>query len=146
MKFEILEVVKLYVKFINEFEKELIKEYNLKDKYWHVRGAAFNRLGKAGNFRYRFHGIGCEIQKNEILCDYSIIPYGTEGEYYYICFNDYELKCFIETFSIYKNLNIKENEVKNQLQKYIDDKTLKCLYQGEIRFDSYLIPSTYQFK
>ena len=99
---KIEEIVNTYVRFIKDFEDHLKHKYCIKGNPRHFAGKLFDRKGEIYNFKYQFHGAGCRIEKDDIICEYdSLFSEGNE-----IDFSLWEFTTFIETHPKYKTLNL----------------------------------------
>ncbi|WP_312921092.1 DUF6896 domain-containing protein [Empedobacter brevis] len=97
--------LRTYRSFIVLFEEALKKHYDINDNlYEDYIGVLFERKGSIDDFNYRFHGGGCKVIQNNIVCDYNFIPYSIEFKYQYTIWNLYT---FIDT---YFNIKIDESD------------------------------------
>lgn len=58
-----------YVAFINDFKHQFspnMEEFGQKSHR--------NRSGYIGEFKYQFHGAGCRLEKDSIICEFDFMP------------------------------------------------------------------------
>jgi hypothetical protein len=125
------EIVNTYVNFIKEFEALLKHKYSIKENPRHFAGRLFEKKGTIDSYRYQFHGAGCRIEKDDVICEYdSIFSKGNE-----IDFSLWEITKFIETHPKYKILNLSSEYIEQELYKLIQKEILSfqiinnCVFQ-----------------
>lgn len=128
---EIIKYISDYEDFIIKFENVLKEKYQIKDNiYKHID--ILKKKDSFDNYQYNFHGAGCKITFDSIICEYDFLL--DENSKYQ--FSVWKLKTFIE--SLYKN-KVEDIELKNSLEDLVSKKYLKKLIIGEKIFDIYLI-------
>lgn len=125
------EIVTTYVRFIKEFEALLKYKYSIKENPRHFAGRLFDKKGTIDNYKYEFHGAGCRIEKDDIICEYdSLFTKGNE-----IDFSLWKITTFTETHPKYKTLNLSSESIEEELYKMIEKEILSfqivnnCVYQ-----------------
>jgi hypothetical protein len=128
---KIEEIVNTYVRFIKDFEEHLKHKYSIKENPRHFAGKLFDRKGIIDNYKYQFHGAGCRIEKDDIICEYdSLFSEGNE-----INFSLWKITTFIETHPKYKTLNLSSEYIEQELYKLIEKGILtfqiinNCVFQ-----------------
>ncbi|WP_333662215.1 DUF6896 domain-containing protein [Chishuiella changwenlii] len=126
--------LEIYKSFIIEFEETIKQYYKINDNlYEGYIGVLFKREGSIKNYKYRFHGGGCEVIQNDIICDYDYIPYDRNFKYQYtIC----SLHTFIET---YFNLKIDKKDLKKEIEEFVKKGEIKKLIEDGREYDVYFI-------
>lgn len=118
----IKKILEDYIQFIRNFEKLMIEEYKLKQNPFFNAGILFDRKGHINGYQYSYHGAGCTLQKDGIICEYDFVPLkGKEIE-----FSLWKFSEFIRTHPDYKDYNISET-LEIELLKLIDEKVLSWL-------------------
>ncbi|KGD67137.1 hypothetical protein B0A61_10910 [Flavobacterium aquatile LMG 4008 = ATCC 11947] len=125
------EIVNTYVSFIKEFEAILKHKYSIKENPRYFAGTLFDKKGIIDNYRYQFHGAGCRIEKDDVICEYdSIFSKGNE-----IDFSLWKITTFVETHPKYKILNLSNEFIEQELYKLIQKEMLSfqiinnCVFQ-----------------
>lgn len=131
---EVKKYLEVYKSFIIEFEEAIKQYYKINDNlYEGYIGILFEREGSIKNYKYRFHGGGCEIIQNDIICDYDYIPYDRNFKYQYTIFS---LNTFIKT---YFNLKIDERDLKKEIEELVKKGEIKKLIEEGREYDDYFI-------
>ncbi|GEM53205.1 hypothetical protein EB1_29950 [Empedobacter brevis NBRC 14943 = ATCC 43319] len=126
--------LRTYRSFIVLFEEALKKHYDINDNlYEDYIGVLFDREGSIDNFNYRFHGGGCEVIQNNIVCDYDFIPYDEVLKYQYTIWNLYT---FIDT---YFNIQIDESDLKKEIEALVEIGQIKKLVIDNKVYDTYFL-------
>ncbi|WP_353166185.1 DUF6896 domain-containing protein [Empedobacter brevis] len=126
--------LRTYTSFIVSFEEALKKHYDINDNlYEDYIGVLFEREGSIDNFNYRFHGGGCEVIQNNIVCDYNFIPYSIEFKYQYTIWKLYK---FIKSYS---NMSITEEELKKEIETLVEIGQIKKLVIDNKVYDTYFL-------
>ena len=60
-----------YIEFIKKFEGKLNSKFEISGNIWERSGKDFPKSGKVGDYKYSFHGAGCRIENNGIICEYK---------------------------------------------------------------------------
>lgn len=130
---DILECIRSYRNFILVFETSMKKKYNINDNIYNYIGVLFERNGNLGKYEYIFHGSGCKIISENVICEYDFLNYDENTQYQ---FSVWKLKSFIESFY---HKNIVQSELKESLDNLVIKKQLRKLeLEGRI-FDIYLM-------
>ncbi|WP_353097485.1 DUF6896 domain-containing protein [Empedobacter brevis] len=126
--------LRTYRSFIVLFEEALKKHYDINDNlYEDYIGVLFEREGSIDNFYYRFHGGGCEVIQDDIVCDYNFIPYDEVLKYQYTIWNLYT---FIDT---YFNIKIDESDLKKEIEALVEIGQIKKLVIDNKVYDTYFL-------
>lgn len=124
--------LRIYRSFIVSFEETLKKHYNINDNlYEDYIGVLFERKGSIDDFNYRFHGGGCEVIQNNIICDYNFIPYDEDLKYQYTIWNLYK---FIKSNS---DINITEEKLKKEIEALVEIGQIRKLVIDNKVYDTY---------
>lgn len=110
-----------YVKFIEEFEKIMMLKYNLSVNPYTKAGKLFERNGNIDSYKYHYHGAGCTIEKDGVICEYNIAPLNVDG----IKFSLWALSEFIGSNPKYKNLNYTIEAIEDDLKTLLENGTLR---------------------
>ncbi len=86
-------ILKQYIQFIKDFENELSCKYNIYDDFWNQSGIRFPKEGTTDHFKYNYHGAGCKIQKDGVVCEFDVAPLNGND----IKFSPWKLFNFINT-------------------------------------------------
>ena len=130
------EIINTYKSFIKDFEKKMITKYNLKENPFCKAGVLFDRKGFFEGYNYSYHGAGCRLEKDGIICEYDVTPFeGNEIE-----FSLWKFSEFIRTHPKYKN-SIYNNEkiIEDELSKLIDKNILTWVNMEGRTFKIYQI-------
>ncbi|WP_419494266.1 DUF6896 domain-containing protein [Chryseobacterium bernardetii] len=60
-----------YENFIIKFENALKEKYQIKDDIYEYIGTIVKKKDSFHNYQYNFHGAGCKITFNNIVCEYD---------------------------------------------------------------------------
>ena len=125
------EIVNTYVSFIKEFEAILKHRYSFKENPRNFAGRLFDKKGVIDNYSYQFHGAGCRLEKDDIICEYDSI-FLERNE---INFSLWEITAFIETHPKYKTYAMSSEYIEQELYKLIQKEILSfqiinnCVFQ-----------------
>jgi len=108
-----------YVKFIKEFES-LLGELDFDST------KIYDESGVIGHYRYQYHGAGCRLEKNGIICEYDFLPKNN----YPIKFSSWKLFEFIRTNNKWNSLIISLDDVHEVLMLLVEDKKIFLLDLG----------------
>ncbi|SFN70912.1 hypothetical protein SAMN05421738_12310 [Algoriella xinjiangensis] len=126
--------LRTYRSFIVSFEEALKKHYDINGNlYEDYIGVLFEREGSVDNFNYRFHGGGCEVIQNNIICDYDFIPYDKNLKYQYTIWNLYT---FIDT---YFDIKIDESNLKKEIEALVEIGKIKKLIIDNRVYETYFL-------
>lgn len=116
------EIINSYIKFIRTFESFFKKEYGIKNDLWDEIGKLIPREGNIGGYKYNFHGRGCRIEFNKIICEYDsgFINQGI------INFSVWKLFKFIETSPNLSNMSMSDvnSGILDLIEKKIVEKSV----------------------
>jgi len=112
-----------YVGFIRKFESLLKIRYNIERNPCQAAGVLFDRAGTINGIKYRFHGTGCTIEKDNVFYRYDISIFEKDE----IQFSLWKFSEFIRTHAVYGNYGYTEELIENELQKLIDEGVLAWL-------------------
>lgn len=88
---------------------------------------------KVKDYEYFFHGAGCRIVKNKIICEYDFLSYEDGFSYQ---FSIWKLKSFIESFY---EIPLNEKELKQKIEELVTKGFLKKLKIENRIFDIYIV-------
>ncbi len=100
-----------YVSFIKCFENKLRNKFIFKENPYFVVGDLFERKGSFDNYNYHYHGSGCTVQKDGIICNFDVAPLNESP----IKFSLWDFKEFIRTNKNYDSQNYNLNTVEVEL-------------------------------
>lgn len=132
---EVLKWIKEYKSVIKDFEIVLKVKYNIsiEENIYNYIGELIAAKGDVSNYDYFFHGAGCRIIKENIICEYDFIPYENDRNYQ---FSLWKFKTFIE--SCYK-IEIENDKLKEILEHLVKINKLNKLQVENRIFDIYII-------
>ncbi|QEE49841.1 hypothetical protein FUA48_09660 [Flavobacterium alkalisoli] len=110
-----------YYDFIETFEKLLMSEYGLDVNPYSKAGTLVPRKGKIGEFEYHYHGAGCTVKKDDIICEYNIVPVNKPG----IKFSLWSFSEYVNSSSALKKSGYTSDYIRNELEKLIDEGILE---------------------
>lgn len=122
-----------YIHFIKDFEGTIKKEFNIQnDIYLHLN-KKFKSRGKVNNYDYYFHGAGCRIEKDKVICEYDYLSYENNLSYQ---LSLWKLKTFIDSFY---NIDYDANMLKDELENLVIKGVLKKLKIDNKIYDVYIL-------
>ncbi|MFD2969946.1 DUF6896 domain-containing protein [Sphingobacterium bambusae] len=118
-----------YLAFIENFRVSLLEHtgknfYNVKDK-----------SGKIGDYFYHFHGAGCRLEKDNIVCEFDFLP---QNEFP-IKFSVWKFSEFINTNERWQHLKMELPELDVELKKLVFEKKLHLLDIGGVIFQIFQV-------
>lgn len=120
--------------FIQNFINLINQKYNIGNNknILTLKGNDFQREGNIEDYTYYFHGTGCSLKKDNIICEYDY--YGNN-----VTFTLWDLKQFISTNPKYKNENFSD--------KYLEIELYKLIEKGELswKISDNIILKVYQY-
>ena len=119
-----------YVAFINDFKYQFspnMEEFEKK--------SSRNRSGHISGFKYQFHGAGCRLEKDGIVCEFDFMPTNE----YPIKFSTWEIREFILTNKAYNIDRLELSELHEALHPLVEDGTLVKLKLGGVVWEVYQI-------
>lgn len=126
----IRKVLNDYVAFINDFKYQFspnIDEFEQK--------SSRNRSGQIGGFNYQFHGAGCRLEKDGVVCEFDFMPINA----YSIKFSLWKMREFILTNKAYGIVKLEESELHEMLHTLVEDGTLVKLVLGGAVWEVYQV-------
>ena len=126
----IQKVLNDYVAFINDFKYQFspnIDEFEQK--------SSRNRSGQIGGFNYQFHGAGCRLEKDGVVCEFDFMPINA----YSIKFSLWKMREFILTNKAYGIVKLEESELHEMLHTLVEDGTLVKLVLGGVVWEVYQV-------
>jgi len=126
----IRKVLNDYVAFINDFKYQFspnIDEFEQK--------SSRNRSGQIGGFNYQFHGAGCRLEKDGVVCEFDFMPINA----YSIKFSLWKMREFILTNKAYGIVKLEESELHEILHTLVEDGTLVKLVLGGVVWEVYQV-------
>ncbi|WP_282088453.1 DUF6896 domain-containing protein [Aquimarina algiphila] len=125
--------LELYISFIKDFEKELSVKHGISDDFWNKSGKDFPKKGTTENYIYNFHGAGCTIEQNDIICEYDTAPLNGNN----IKFSPWKFFNFIKT---HPKLNtISKEDLESGLQLLLTKKKISKLVINDIQTGVYQV-------
>lgn len=126
------QILEDYIQFIKVFDNLIRKEKNIGENQsiLNVKGISFQRYGEIGGYIYQFHGFGCRLEKDNIVCEYD---YNVKN----ITFSLWKFKQFITTHPKYKNENFSDKYLELELYKLIEKGELFWMIDGGIVWKIY---------
>ncbi|MGJ1194588.1 MULTISPECIES: DUF6896 domain-containing protein [Sphingobacterium] len=124
----IRKVLNDYVAFIDGFKHQFspeMEEFEQRSRW--------NRSGHIDGFNYQFHGAGCRLEKDGIVCEFDFMPTNE----YPIKFSLWEMKEFILTNKGYGINKLEESELHEVLYPLVEDGTLVKLVLGGVVWEVY---------
>lgn len=126
-------IVKSYLSFIDNYESLMREKYNI-EKNISLWGTAqqniFDKQGVINNYKYSYHGAGCRLEKDTIICEYDSAP-----------LNEFNVKFtldkfleYIETHPAFKEMGLNKDNVRIELYKLVNDNIIS-LYDFSKDFD-----------
>ncbi|WP_343318275.1 DUF6896 domain-containing protein [Sphingobacterium multivorum] len=126
----IRKVLNDYVAFINDFKHQFspnMEEFEQK--------SSRNRSGQIGGFNYQFHGAGCRLEKDGLVCEFDFMPTNE----YPIKFCLWKMREFILTNKAYGLVKLEESELHEVLHTLVEDGTLVKLVLGGVVWEVYQV-------
>ena len=127
----------VYIKFIKKFEFELSKNYNLSSSVWEKKGQGFPKKGSFSDYVYKFHGLGCRIEKEGIICEYDSYFYEEKS----ILFSVWKFFKFIETNSSLKTLS--KEDVQENINAMLEEGIISKFFIDNINTGLYEVKHSY---
>jgi hypothetical protein len=122
----IKEILTDYICFIRTFEVLLKNKYKMDINPCSFSGTLFEKKGTIDGIEYWFHGSGCTVEKDGVLCKYDI----SINE---IQFTQWDFTEFIRTHPEYQKLNYSSDYIEYELYQLINKGTLAWLIvKGDI--------------
>tara|TARA_Y100001947_G_C10208735_1_gene248198 strand:- start:13 stop:411 length:399 start_codon:yes stop_codon:yes gene_type:complete len=122
-----------YIEFIKKFEGKLNSKFEISGNIWERSGKDFPKSGKVGDYKYSFHGAGCRIENNGIICEYDIAPLNGKS----IKFSLWKLANFIK---IHPKLEEKEfSDLDKELSFLVKERFLSKLKIDDIETSTYQV-------
>lgn len=118
--------------FIKKIENLMRTEYNIdkNERILSLRGSNFQNKGEIHGYNYQFHGKGCRLEKEGVICDYN---YHKKA----IVFTLWGLKQFITSCNHYRNENFSDDYLELELYKLIENGKLLWLIDGGVVWEVY---------
>ncbi len=129
------EIIIEYSIFIKDFEDKIIKKYKLENNPWFSAGKLFDKKGEVDGYNYSYHGSGCTLEKDGIVCEYDIAPLNGKN----IKFSLWKISEFIRTHPEYRKLEYETDYIENELSKLIQKKIVSWLELDGYVFKIYQI-------
>jgi len=126
----IRKVLNDYVAFIDDFRYQFSPNM---DEF--EQRSSRNRSGHIGGFNYQFHGAGCRLEKDAIVCEFDFMPTNE----YPIKFSTWEMREFILTSKAYGIDKLEESELHELLHPLVEDGTLVKLVLGGVVWEIYQV-------
>ncbi|WP_433903531.1 DUF6896 domain-containing protein [Sphingobacterium puteale] len=126
----IREILNDYVAFINDFKHQFspnMEEFE--------RRSNRNPSGNIGEFKYQFHGAGCRLEKDAIVCEFDYMPTNE----YPIKFSIWKINEFILTNNTYSINKLELSELYEALHPLVEDGTLVKLVLNHVVWEVYQI-------
>ncbi|WP_299223300.1 hypothetical protein [uncultured Aquimarina sp.] len=127
-----------YIGFIKDFEEELNTTFNISGNIWEKAGNDFPKLGEFNGYKYSFHGAGCRVEKEGVICEYDIAPLNNTS----IKFSLWKLFNFIKTNPSLQDMS--KDDVHVNILKLIEDKIISKLIIENIDTGIYQISPSWR--
>lgn len=118
-----------YVNFIEAY-KNLVRNHNRMES-----DLIQMSTGKIGNYAFLYHGAGCRLEKDGIICEFDFLP--ENG--FPVKFSTWKMYEFIRTNKKWNKLKFSLEEVHIGLLKLVEDKKLFLLNINEIELPIFQI-------
>ncbi|WP_437922107.1 DUF6896 domain-containing protein [Sphingobacterium sp. LRF_L2] len=113
-----------YLRFIDDFRIKLLKSTG--KNFFDIDV----KMGTIDYFTYLFHGAGCRLEKDGVVCEFDFLP---ENEYP-IKFTVWEIYEFIRTNKIWQHLTMELSDIESKLAKQVENGKLNLLELGGMVF------------
>lgn len=130
IKLDLRKVLQDYVSLIEGFKSQFSPDINEFEKK-----SSRNRSGNIGEFKYQFHGAGCRLEKDGIVCEFDFMPINE----YPIKFSIWKMSEFILTNKAYGIDKLELFELHEALHPLAEDGTLVKLVFGGVVWEIYQI-------
>ncbi|MGE8292367.1 MAG: DUF6896 domain-containing protein [Sphingobacterium sp.] len=130
IKLDLRTVLQDYVSLIEDFKSQFSPDINEFEQK-----SSRNRSGNIGEFKYQFHGAGCRLEKDGIVCEFDFMPTNE----YPIKFCLWKMSEFILTNKVYGIDKLEESELHEVLHPLVEDGTLVKLVFGGVVWEIYQI-------
>ncbi|RKE56008.1 DUF6896 domain-containing protein [Sphingobacterium detergens] len=130
IKLDLRKVLQDYVSLIEDFKSQFSPDINEFEQK-----SSRNRSGNIGEFKYHFHGAGCRLEKEGIVCEFDFMPTNE----YPIKFSIWKMSEFILTNKAYGIDKLEESELHEALHPLVEDRTLVKLVFGGVVWEIYQI-------
>jgi len=118
-----------YVNFIEEY-KNLEKNQNKTEiEHGHINN------GKIGNYSFFYHGAGCRLEKDGVICEFDFLP--ENG--FPIKFSSWKMYEFIRTNEKWNKINLTLEDVHGGLLKLVKEEELVLLDINGVKFPIFQI-------
>ncbi|MFK6999645.1 hypothetical protein V3468_00015 [Flavobacterium oreochromis] len=114
------EILDDYVQMIRDFEQKLMAKYQLRINPWRKAGVLFDKIGFINEYSYYYHGSGCTLKKDNILCEYDVTLL-TRNE---IKFSLWKFFQFVNSHPIHKKKCYDMEYVSKELSLLVEKKFL----------------------
>jgi hypothetical protein len=129
-------IISSYISLIKDFKKKLCDSSNLDQSLnWDQIRCKVATYSELDDYRYKFHGGGCRIEKEKIICEFDYAPMNE----YPIKFDLWKLLEFIKTHDDFNNLIYSKESLLNEINKLIEEKILVKLKIGDFILETYQI-------
>jgi hypothetical protein len=133
-------VIREYLDLIEDFELRLQKKYKI-NSLWDNIGLVFPREGTIDEYSYKFHGAGCKIVFQDIICEYDIAPLNG----YDIKFSFWKIYQFYKTNKKLLSIEFTEDRFRDKLLNYLDKGIFSQLDIEGRKFNIYQIENKSYF-
>lgn len=129
------EVIRDYIEFIQEY-KFMIKAQGKDEKIFEKK-----RNGVIGNYIFLYHGAGCRLERDGIICEYDFLP--ENG--YPIKFSNWKIYEFINTNKKWNVKGYSQKDIHDGLMGLVEIKKLFLLEIGGVKFPVFQIKNINDF-
>lgn len=133
---EIEDIILNYCGFIEGY-KNLIKNQGLEESQL-MKG----KSGEIGPYKYQYHGAGCRLEKEGIVCEYDYLP----ANEFPIKFSSWKLFEFMDTSVKWKSLNYSLDDIHLSLMELVQQNKLFLLDLDGVKFPIFQIKDINLFR
>lgn len=123
------EVLIEYINFIVDYKSLIIKQNKKESDIIHLKS------GKIGQYDFLYHGAGCRLEKEGIVCEFDFLP---ENEFP-IKFTNWEISEFIKTNKTWNEKKYRSEDIHTGLLTLVRMKKLVLLELGGRKFPVFQI-------
>lgn len=118
------EILSDYVNFIEGYKNLIRSQNKTEDDFIHINN------GKIGSYSFFYHGAGCRLEKDGIICEFDFLP---ENDFP-IKFSSWKMYEFVKTNERWNKLNFSLEDVHTGLLKLVKTERLVLLEIDGVRF------------
>jgi len=118
------EILSDYVNFIEGYKNVIRSQNKTEDDFIHINN------GKIGSYSFFYHGAGCRLEKDGIICEFDFLP---ENDFP-IKFSSWKMYEFVKTNERWNKLDFSLEDVHTGLLKLVKTERLVLLEIDGVRF------------